>query len=158
MPRLPVALLALICSVLGHGAHAQGADALFSCEPDDPQAQRAVSATLGRTGDGSISDVLGTEHDTHVRQGTVAKPVSDAECQGLVSALTSKERSNLADTRVTFYRVETSGRKPHVFAAYADLILSDDPGVAQTGWDLVYVLDAGYEVLFVALAVSSEAF
>ena len=157
MPRLTSVLLALVFCSLGHAAQAQGAAALFSCEPDDPQAQRAVNATFGRTGDGSISDVLGTEHDTHVRQGTVAQPVTDAECQGLVSALTSKERSSFADARVTVYRIETAGRQPHVFAAYVVPIFPDDPDGIAVGEDLVYVLDADYGVLFYTLAGPSDA-
>lgn len=157
MPRLTILLLTLVFCSLGHAAQAQGAAALFSCGPDDSQAQRAVNATLGRTGDGSVSDVLDAVHGTHVRQGSAAQPVTDSECQALVSALTSKERSTLADTRVTVYRIATAGRQPHVFAAYVWPILPDDPGVFAVGEDLIYVLDASDKVLFVTLAASSDA-
>ncbi len=155
MSRFTIVLLALACVTIGHGAQAQSADPGFSCEAGDSQAQRTVTATVARAGGGSVSDLLSTLHDTQVRQGTVAQLVSEAECRALVTAMAG---DRLAGRRAVFYQIETSGRQPHVFAAYAALILSDDPGVAETGWDLVYVIDADYDVLLVTLPVSPDAF
>ncbi len=117
-----------------------------------------MTATLDDAGDGSLSDVLGTLYGTEVRRGTTAQPVSDAECRALVSAMTLRGPSSLDGSHVVLYRVETSGRQTHVFAAYdAALILPGDPDVVTVGEDLVYVFDAGYTLLFYTLPTRPDA-
>ncbi|HEX8299936.1 MAG TPA: hypothetical protein VF594_12310, partial [Rubricoccaceae bacterium] len=125
----------------------------FTCG-HEPGARSSVEATFRGTEVGSVSDILGAVYGTSLPQKPAASPVSETECRRLVATLTSTDWGNLADTAVSFYKIKAAGGQPHVFAAYAAPVFSTDPGIIEIAEDLVFVLDAGYTLLFYTLAAN----